>query len=101
MKKIDHLARIAMLERTLFNLKSQDIGAYKLANEQLRALAKKSLFGSGVVVQILHLDGKDALSPIMIADGLCKDSIRFLCDNVIRSHELRVTNNYINKQAIL
>jgi hypothetical protein len=97
MKKID---QIAALQRALFNLRAQDIGAYKTANEQLRALAKKSLMGSGVIVQILYLDGKEALSPVMISDGLCKDSIRFLCDNVVRSHELRIGINYINKQVI-
>jgi hypothetical protein len=100
MKKAEYAFQLVNAKRALFNLKAQDIGAYKTANEQLRALAKKSLMGSGVIVQILYLDGKEALSPVMISDGLCKDSIRFLCDNVIRTHELRIGLNYINKEVI-
>ena len=101
MKKAEYSAQLIGLQRALFNLKAQDIGAYKKANDELRTLAKKSFVGGGVIVQILHLNGEPALSPVMITDGLCKDSIRFLCDNVIRSHELRIAMNPINKGVIL
>ena len=101
MKKAEYSTQLASVQRALFNLKAQDIGAYKKANDELRALAKKSLMGGGVIIQILHLTGENALSPVMISDGLCKESIRFLCDNVIRSHELRIAMNPINKGVIL
>ena len=93
-KKVAALqAEIAVLNRRIENLQAQDLTALSRARDELEAMARKCLKGSGVIVTIRYLSGDVALSPVMIVDGLGAATIECLGNDIRATHSYRVTMN--------
>jgi len=87
-----HLEAVA-LQRRFDNLAAQDIAAYSKAFTEVSALSKKCLMGSGLILEIRHLSGAVALSPICISDGLGAGTLECLAQDIRASHETRIAIN--------
>jgi len=61
--------------------KASLIHNYFFAGEKLIKLNKDRMMGSGVILSIADLNGKLIVEPIMIKDGLSKESINSLLDD--------------------
>lgn len=83
--------RIAELERKLFEAKAQYASTLGAAFD---AMPKASDYmGSGVIVQISALGGKEIAPAFLIRDGLSAASVRSLQDDISRSFELATMVN--------
>lgn len=98
-RKQDEIARlsaeIAALRRGLENQKAQDVGAYRRAHDEIVALSKKTMTGSGLIIQARHLSGAVALSPILISDGFSPEFFQALAGDIRASHSMRLVVNQL------
>lgn len=77
--------RIAELERKLYESNSYHIYRYHLASKSLDKLNTDRLMGSGVILSLTLLGGREAFQPVMISGGLSKETIAALKSDLARS----------------
>ena len=90
-KKLALQTEIATLERRLFEARAQYAATLGAAFD---AIAKTENFmGSGVILELTALGGKELIPPVMIRDGLSRESIKALQSDFSRSFELATLVN--------
>lgn len=77
----------AQLQRKVLELESQLIHVYHFATMNLDRVSTDRLLGSGVILQLSFIGGKEAFSPVMIRNGLSPETITALKADLIRSYE--------------
>jgi hypothetical protein len=80
----------AQLRHKLVELEAQLAHAYHFASYYLDKTSTDRLMGSGVLIQMHFLGGKEAVLPVVIKDGLSKETINSLKADLLRSYEKAV-----------
>jgi hypothetical protein len=76
------------LERQVLELKGQLAYVYSLASNDIMKADASHLMGSGVLLQLTALGGREIIQPVVIRDGLYDETIEALKKDLARSHEL-------------
>lgn len=79
----------AALKRSVIELTAQLAFNYSVADRDLDG-AGGGLMGSGVLLQLTALGGREIMKPIVIRDGLSAETIAAIRNDIIRSYELAV-----------
>lgn len=79
--------RIAELERKLIEAESAMAYRYYHAEQGLTKASTDHLMASGVVLTLTVLGGRMLFDPVMICDGLSKETIAALKKDLLRSFE--------------
>lgn len=82
--------RIAELEQKLEEAKAYHISRHHYASKTLYKSSTDNLMGSGVVLSLTIVGGKELFSPVMIRDGLSKETIAALKADLVRSYNLAI-----------
>lgn len=77
----------AELERKVMELTAQLASTYHFADATLDK-AGKALLGSGVLIRMEALGGRELILPVVIKDGLSAETIAALRKDIFRSWEL-------------
>lgn len=77
--------RIAELERKLYESGSYHIYRHHFASKALDRFSTDHLTGSGVVLSLTLIGGKELFEPVMICNGLSKETIAALKADLVRS----------------
>lgn len=76
------------LERALLEAQGSTLLSYKFAYEKLDKLSTDYLMGSGILLQLTGIGGRELINPVLIRDGLSKETIEFIKKDLKRSSEL-------------
>lgn len=87
-KKPTKTERIAKLERELRESAAGSAHVYHFADASIGKASTDHLMGSGVVLTLTVLGGREICSPILIRDGLSKETIEALKADFRRSYAL-------------
>jgi hypothetical protein len=82
--------RIAELERQLHEAKAAQVHNYHFASTGLDKLSTDRLMGSGVILSMTVLGGHTTFKPVLIRDGLSKETIAAIKADLVRSYKLAV-----------
>lgn len=77
--------RIADLERKLEEARAHHIYRHHFASKALDKLGTDRLLGSGVVLSLTKVGGEMPFEPVMICNGLSKETIAALKADLVRS----------------
>jgi len=80
--------RIVELERKLGEALAGMAFNYHLASSTIDKASTDHLMGSGVIITLTVLGGREIFSPVMVHDGLSKETIEALKADLVRSYEL-------------
>lgn len=80
--------RIADLERQLGEALAGQAHVYHFADATLHKASTDCLLGSGVIMTLTVLGGREICSPVLIRDGLSPETIAALKDDLVRSYGL-------------
>lgn len=86
--KIAKAQRIAELERKLQEALAGQVHNYHFADAGLDKASTQHLMGSGVVITLTVLGGRELIPPTMLRDGLSNELIAALRADFVRSYEL-------------
>ena len=84
-KKKTKAQRIVELESKLYESNAYHIYRHHFASKALDKLNTDRLMGSGVVLSLTLLGGKEAFEPVTISGGLSKETIAALKADLARS----------------
>lgn len=79
--------RIAELERKLGEAVAGQAHVYPFASQTIDKASTDHLMGSGVVITLTVLGGREIFSPVLIRGGLSKETIQALKADFVRSYE--------------
>lgn len=77
--------RIAELEQKLEEAKAHHIYRHHFASKDLDKFSTDKLMGSGVVLSLTLVGGRELFEPVMIRNGLSKETIAALKADLVRS----------------
>lgn len=77
--------RIATLEEELQEAKAHHIYRHHFASKALDRFSTDKLMGSGVVLSLAPVGGKELFEPVLICNGLSKETIAALKADLVRS----------------
>lgn len=80
-------ARIVELERKLREAEAAQVHHYHFASATIDKASTDHLLGSGVILTLTVLGGREICAPVMIRDGLSKETIEALKADFVRSYE--------------
>jgi len=80
--------RIAELERKLMEAEAGQAHVYHFASQTIDKASIDSLTGSGVIITLTVLGGREIHRPVLIRDGLSKETIEALKADYLCSYEL-------------
>ena len=86
--KLTKAQRIVELERKLGEALAGQSHVYHFASSSINNASVDHLMGSGVILTLTVLGGREIFSPVMIHDGLSKETINSLKDDLLRSYNL-------------
>lgn len=87
MKQKDQLAlEVATLKRKNMELEAQLAHVYHFAEQGILQANRDTTFGSGVLVRLSYLGGREVCSPFVIKDGLSNGTIAALRDDLAYSY---------------
>jgi len=78
------------LRRKILELEAQLIHVYHFADQYLSAIKPGSYTGSGVLLQLTAIGGREIIPPVMIKDGLSVDTIAAIRRDLVRSYENKI-----------
>jgi len=81
-------ATIAKQQRKILELESQLVHRYHSAVSEIDDCSTDKLMASGVLLQLTGVGGKEFINPVMIKDGLSKETIQAIKNDLKRSYEL-------------
>lgn len=87
-KKQTKSQRIATLERQLIEAKAGQSHVYHSAESAVNKIGTNQLTGSGVVLTLTVLGGREVCAPVLIRDGLSDELIAALKADFKRSFDL-------------
>jgi len=76
------------LERQVIELKGQLACVYAFASSDVEKASTKHMMGSGVLLQLTALGGREIIKSVVIRDGLSDETIEALKKDLARSYEL-------------
>lgn len=76
------------LERQVLELNAQLIHVYHFASLGIAKASVNHLMGSGALIQISALGGREIVNPFVIKDGLSDETIKALKADMQRSYDL-------------
>lgn len=82
--------RITELERKLREAEAGQAHVYHFASQTIDKASTNSLMGSGVIITLTVLGGREIFDPVMIRNGLSKETIEALKADFLRSYESAV-----------
>lgn len=82
--------RIAELERKLKEAEAGQAHVYRFASAAVDKASTDHLAASGVIITLTFLGGREVHSPVLIRDGLSKETIEALKADFLRSYESAV-----------
>ena len=82
--------RIAELENKLRSAEAYQVHKLHFASYALDKLSTDKMFGSGVIISITSLSGKEIFGPTVISGGLSPETIAALQADMRRSFESRI-----------
>ena len=85
--KISKTDRLLKAEREVLELSASLPITYHFSSSNLHRASVERLMGSGVVLQLTGIGGKELINPTMIKDGLSKETIDALLKDIARSYE--------------
>lgn len=88
MSKVKKDQRIAELERKLVEALAGQAHTYHYASHSISKASKKHLMGSGVVMTLTALGGREIFSPVLLRDGLSDATIESIKADIFSSYEL-------------
>lgn len=88
--KIKKAQRIAELERKLQEALAGQAHGYHFASHSIDKASKKHLMGSGVVMTLTVLGGREIFSPVLLRDGLSDATIEAIKADLVASYELAI-----------
>lgn len=80
--------QIAKLQRELQEALAGQVHVYHFADAGLDKATTKYMTGSGVVLTMTALGGRELFKPVLIRDGLSDDLVAALRKDLARSYEL-------------
>lgn len=83
-------ARIVELERKLREAEASQVHLYHFASATIDKASTDYLMASGVIISLTVLGGREIFSPVMIRNGLSKETIAALKADLVRSYEYAV-----------
>ena len=86
--EISQAAEIKKLKRENLELQAGMAFSYHTADMEIHKTNTKTRMGSGVLLQLSAIGGKDIINPVMIRDGLSDETIECLKKDIARSYEL-------------
>jgi hypothetical protein len=88
LKKITKSQRIAKLERENLELQAYLPSSCHFANAALDKASVDKMMGSGVLLQLTAIGGKEITVPTIIRDGLSEETILAIRKDLKRSYDL-------------
>ena len=82
--------RIAELERKLFEAEAAQIHSHHFASVQMDKLVTDKMMGSGVIMSFTTLGGRLTIGPVMISNGLSKETIEAIKADLVRSYNYTI-----------
>lgn len=82
--------RIAELERKLKEALAGQAHVYHFASAAVDKASTDYLYASGVIITLTFLGGREVHSPVLIRDGLSKETIEALKADFLRSYQSAV-----------
>jgi hypothetical protein len=76
------------LERKVFELESQLVHRHHFATRSIDKAGTKKFMGSGVIISLVGLGGREIIEPLCIRDGLSDETIAALKADFARSYEI-------------
>ena len=76
------------LERKVRELEAQLVHRCHFASRTIDKAGIKSLTGSGVIISLVTLGGREIIEPVCIRDGLSDETIAALKADFVRSYEI-------------
>lgn len=76
------------LERKIFDLESQLVHRCHFASRSIDKAGTKHLIGSGVIISLVVLGGREIIEPLCIRDGLSDETIAAIKADIARSYEI-------------
>lgn len=76
------------LERKVRELEAQLAHQYHFASRTIDKAGIKSLTGSGVIISLVTLGGREIIEPVCIRDGLSPETIAALKADFARSYDI-------------
>jgi hypothetical protein len=86
-KQFIDLIAYRQLEREVKELKAQLCISYHFAHQTIDKASIDRLLGSGVLLELTGIGGKEIISPVMILNGLSKETIEALKADFKRSYD--------------
>lgn len=83
-------AIIAKQMRQILELESQLAHRYHFAHSAIDKTSMDRLMSSGVLLQLTGVGGKELINPVMIKDGLSKETIEAIKKDLKRSYDLAI-----------
>lgn len=77
-------------KRELLEAKSSTVLAHVHASSYIGKCSTDKMMGSGVLLQLTGIGGKDLINPILIRDGLSEETIEAIKKDIKRSYDLNV-----------
>ena len=87
-KKQTKAQRVVQLERQVREAIAGQAHVYHFADAYLHKASTDHLMASGVILTLTVLGGREICEPVMIRDGLSKETIEALRGDLRRSYEL-------------
>lgn len=75
------------LRRKVLELEAQLAHVYHVADKNLGAMGTEAFMGSGVLVQLTALGGREIIPPVVVKNGLSQATIDALRRDLVRSYE--------------
>lgn len=98
-KKAKLAAQIASLERRLFEARAQFASTLGTAFDAIPKAGTDIYMGSGVILQIHAIGGKEIIPAVMIRDGFSRETIAAIQSDLARSFEFATLVNPAMAQA--
>lgn len=76
------------LERKILELESQLVHRCHFASQSIDRAGTKNLMGSGVIISLVVLGGREIIEPLCIRDGLSDETITAIKADIARSYEI-------------
>lgn len=76
------------LRQKILELEAQLVHRYHFAARTIDKAGTKSLIGSGVIISLVALGGREIIEPVCIRDGLSDETIAAIKADIARSYEI-------------
>ena len=81
----------AVLRREAKELLAGQVHQYHYAEKEVEKASIDHIMGSGVILELTVLGGRELVKPVLIRDGLSKETIEAIQADLCRSYELATT----------